>query len=64
MTNYTDKNGKVINNTDIIFYEGNTYIVLYIEKENKWICHPCGDNINTIDIDLSEIHDKCSLSQE
>lgn len=61
MDKYNDKNGNVINDTNVILYQEKTYIALYIEKENKWVCHPCGDNTDTIDIDLSEIHNECSI---
>lgn len=59
---YNDKNGNEIHDNMIILYENNTYIVFHTEKEDKWICHPCGDNTNVDDIDLSEIHEKCEIN--
>lgn len=48
-----DKNGNEIKSGNIVKYNDNTYIILYIEKNDiGWVLSPCGNNIENEDIKI------------
>lgn len=53
----SDKNGVNINAGNMVMYEGYTYIVMFVDKDDVgWVGHPCANNPNTNSINLNDIH--------
>lgn len=58
----TDKGGNIINAGDTVIYNGQTYIVMCVDKDNiGWVGHPCANNPNEDSINLDEVHNEVEV---
>ena len=52
---YKDIDGKDIHSGDTVLYDNETFIILYIGKDNiEWVLHPCGNTLN-VNINIDDI---------